>query len=100
LANIANGGQGDEKMTILCVDHHSGYEVGPIVFILGQNIAKYKDMPYGRSADIASSKWPPFFKCNITYLPLFHHGNHRISTTCIIFILSEHVAKYEYMPYG
>ena len=31
----------DEKITVLPVDHH----VGPIVFILGENIAKYKDMP-------------------------------------------------------
>jgi hypothetical protein len=37
----------DEKMTILPVDHH-GHKVGPTVFILGENIAKCKDMPYGR----------------------------------------------------
>jgi hypothetical protein len=53
---IQDGRQGlifDEKMTILPVDHHGGHKVGPIVFILGENIAKCKDMPYGRrSAEI------------------------------------------------
>jgi hypothetical protein len=45
----------DEKMTILPVDHHSGHIVGPIVFTLGKNIAKCKDMPYGRrSAEIGN----------------------------------------------
>ena len=49
----------DEKITILPVDHHGGHKVGPIVFILGENIAKCKDMPYGRrSAEIGNSKWP------------------------------------------
>ena len=33
----------DEKMTILAVDHHGDHKVGPIVFILGKNIAKYKE---------------------------------------------------------
>ncbi len=43
----------DEKITIFPVDHHSGHKVGSIVFILGKNIAKYKDMPRGgRSAEI------------------------------------------------
>jgi hypothetical protein len=36
-----------------------GHKVGPIVFILGKNIAKCKDMPYGRGlAEIRNSKWP------------------------------------------
>jgi hypothetical protein len=49
-------------MTILPVDHHGAHKVGPIVFILGENIAKCKDMPYGRrSAEIGNSKWP--FHC-------------------------------------
>jgi hypothetical protein len=46
---IQDGCQGlifDEKMTILPVDHHVGHKIGPIVVILGMNIAKYKDMPY------------------------------------------------------
>jgi hypothetical protein len=31
-------------------------KVGPIVFILGKNIARYKDQPYGRrSAEIINS---------------------------------------------
>jgi hypothetical protein len=34
------------KITILPVDHHGGHKVGPIVFILDENIAKCKDMPY------------------------------------------------------
>ena len=52
---IQDGRQGlifDEKMTILPVDHH-----GPIVFILGMNIAKYQDMPHEkRLAEIGNSK--------------------------------------------
>jgi hypothetical protein len=45
---------------ILPVDHHGGHRVGPIVFILGEHIAKCNDMPYGRrSAEIGNSKWPP-----------------------------------------
>jgi hypothetical protein len=61
---IQDGHQGlifDEKMTILPLDHHSGH----IVFILSKNIAKCKDMPYGRRvAEIGNSKWPPrgFFR--------------------------------------
>jgi hypothetical protein len=55
---IQDGHQGlifDEKMTILPVDPHGGYKVGPIVFILGENIANCKDMPYGRkSAEIGN----------------------------------------------
>ena len=35
-------------MTILPVNHHGGHNIGPIVFILGMNLAKYKDMPYGK----------------------------------------------------
>jgi hypothetical protein len=50
---IQDGRQGlifDEKMTILPV---GGHKVGSIVFILGKNIAKCKDMQYGRgSAEI------------------------------------------------
>ena len=47
-------------MTILPVDHHGGHKVGPIVFILDENIAKYKDRPQGRRlAGIGKSKWPP-----------------------------------------
>jgi hypothetical protein len=34
----------DEKITILPVDHHNGHKVGPIIFILGPTIAKYKDI--------------------------------------------------------
>jgi hypothetical protein len=60
---IQDGRQGlifDEKMTILPVDHHVGHKIGPIVLILGMNIAKYKDMPYEKVlAEIGNSKWPP-----------------------------------------
>ena len=38
----------DEKITFLHVDHHGGHKVGPIVFILGLNIA-----------EIRNKKWPP-----------------------------------------
>ncbi len=45
---------------MLPVDHRGGHKVGPIVFILRKNIAKCKDMPYGkRSTKIGNSKWPP-----------------------------------------
>ena len=46
-SEIQDGRQGlifDQKMTILPV----GHKIGPIVFILGTNIAKYKDMPYAK----------------------------------------------------
>jgi hypothetical protein len=45
LVKIQDGCQGlifDEKMT---VDHLGDHKVGPIVFILGENIVRYKDMP-------------------------------------------------------
>ena len=49
-----------KKMTILPIDHHGGQKIGPIVFILGTNVTKYKDMPYEkRLAEIGNSKWPP-----------------------------------------
>ncbi len=35
-------------MTILPVDHQGDHKVSHIVFILGENIVKCKDMPYGR----------------------------------------------------
>ncbi len=45
------------KMTILPVDHHGNHKVGPNVFILGENIAKCKDMPKERrTAEIRDSK--------------------------------------------
>jgi hypothetical protein len=37
------GAHFDENITILPVDHHGGHKVGPVVFILGKNIAKCKD---------------------------------------------------------
>jgi hypothetical protein len=47
-------------VTIWSVDYHSGQKVGLIVFILGKNIAKCKDMPYERIlAEIGNSKWMP-----------------------------------------
>jgi hypothetical protein len=60
----------DEKITILPVDHHSGHKVGLIVFILGKNIAKRKDITIVTTEQV------------------------------LFFILSEHVAMYDYMPYG
>jgi hypothetical protein len=85
------------KMTILPLDHHSGHKIGPIVFILGKNIAKCKDMPYERrSAEIGNSKWPPrgffqlIFQCKMTHLPIQYHSDYR--TSPIVIILSEHVA--------
>ena len=52
-------------MTTLPIDHHGGHKIGLIVFILGMNIAKYKDMSYEkRLAESGNSKWPPrgFFR--------------------------------------
>jgi hypothetical protein len=96
---IQDGRQGlifDEKMTILHVDHHGGHKVGPIVFILGENIAKYKDMTHGRSDEIGNSKWPPsgffgsFFTVKMTHLTIHHHGDCRMCP--IVYIFSEYVA--------
>jgi hypothetical protein len=44
-------------MPILPVDHLGDHKVGPIVIILGKNIAKYMYMPCGRRlAEIGNSK--------------------------------------------
>ena len=93
---IQDGRQGlifDEKMTILPVDHHVGHKIGPIVFILGMNIAKYKDIPYEKRLAFFGS----FLTVKMTHLPLDHHSVYKISP--IVFILSEHVAKFDNMPY-
>jgi hypothetical protein len=62
-------------------------------------------MSYGRRlTEIGNSKWPPvgcfgsLFNVKITHLPLDHHSGYRRSHS--VLILSEHVAKYEYMPYN
>ncbi len=39
-----------------------------------------------------------FFTVKITHLPIHHHDNYK--TSRIVFILSEHVAMYDNMPYG
>jgi hypothetical protein len=57
-------------------DHHGGRKVGPIVFTLVMNIAKYKDMP-----------------CD--YIVTTEYN-----VSPIVFILSELVAKSDNMPYG
>jgi hypothetical protein len=47
--DIQNGHQGlifDEKLTRLPIDHHSDHKIGPVVFILCENVIKFKDMPY------------------------------------------------------
>jgi hypothetical protein len=36
-----------KKMTIFPVDHHGDYKISRIVFMLGENFAKNKDLPYG-----------------------------------------------------
>ena len=63
----------DEKITMLHVDLNDGHNIAPIVFLLGRNITKYKDIPNGgRLADIEhNSKWLPggFF------LLIFHSKN-------------------------
>ena len=92
----------NEKVTILPIDHNGGHKIGPIVFILDTNIVKCKDMPYEkRLAEIGNSKWLPrgFFLLisHCTNDTLDHHSIYRISP--IVFILSEHVSKYDNMPY-
>ena len=61
-------------------------------------------MPYEkRLAEIGNSKWPTrgflgsFLTVKITHLPLDRHSVYRISP--IVFILSEHVAKFDNIPY-
>ena len=39
-----------------------------------------------------------FFNVRMTHLPIHYHGDYR--TSPIVFILSEHVAMYDNMPYG
>jgi hypothetical protein len=76
----------DEKITLLPVDHHSGHKVGPIVFILGKNIAKCKDMPYGRrSAEIEKIKngrqgafFGSFFTVKMTHLRIYHQSDYNV----------------------
>ena len=94
----------NEKMTISPVDHHGGHKIGPIVFLLGRNIAKYKDMPYEKrwlKSGIQNGRQEAFFGCFLTvkktHLPLDHHSVYRISP--IVFIVSEHVAQFDNMPY-
>jgi len=44
----ARGSFSNGPITILPVDYHGDHKIGPIVFILSKNIAKYniyKDMP-------------------------------------------------------
>jgi hypothetical protein len=48
LVNIRKKIEMAVKGSLLLVDHHGDHKVGSIVFILGENITKYKDMPYGR----------------------------------------------------
>ncbi len=63
-----------EKMTFLPFDHHGGHNVGPIIFILGKNAVKYKDMPLGKgSAEIRNSKWSPrgFFRVIVSPVRMY-----------------------------
>jgi hypothetical protein len=39
-----------------------------------------------------------FFTVKMTHLPIHHHGDYR--TSHIVFILSEHIAMYDNIPYG
>ena len=61
-------------------------------------------MPYEEMlAEIKNSKWlqrdffSSFLTVKKTHLPLDHHNVYRISP--IVFIVSEHVAKFDNMPY-
>jgi hypothetical protein len=72
-------------ITILTVDYHSNHKIKPVVFILGEKVAKYQNMPCG--------------VLQITHSPLHRHDDYR--TSHIVYISSgEHVAKYEDLPYG
>lgn len=70
---IEYGRQGlicDDKINCCyTVNHHAVHKVGPNVFILGKNTARY-----------------------MIHLPLHHYGDYKIVPT--VFILSEPVAKY------
>jgi hypothetical protein len=94
--------RGSFSMKTLAVDRHSDHTLGPIVFILGMNIARYKDMPHGISfSEIGNSKWPQkgffssYLTLKMTHLSPHHHYGYRMSP--IVFILS---VKYYNMPYG
>jgi hypothetical protein len=89
---VVRGSFSPKKMTNVPVDH-GVHKVGSIVVILGKNIAKCNNMPYGRrSVKIRNSKWPPrlfsgsCFTIKMTHLPLRHHGDNIISP--IVFILN------------
>jgi hypothetical protein len=95
----------DEKMTILPVDHHSGHKVGPIVFKLVRILLSVRtchmeevrlksEIQNGRQRTFFGS----FFTVKMTRLPIHRHDSCRMSP--IVFILSEHVAMYDNMPYG
>jgi hypothetical protein len=66
----------------LPVDHHGDHKIGPIVVILGMNIVKYEDMPYGKNwlkSEIQNGCQEAFFgsfhTVKMTHLPLHHHGD-------------------------
>jgi hypothetical protein len=88
---IQDGRQGlifDEKMTILPVDQH-GHKVGPIVFILGENIAMYRE-ENRRKSEIQNGCCDTFFRLffnvKMTHLPLLqYHGDCRMSPIVSIY---------------
>ena len=71
------------KIVMLPVDHHGDYRISHIVYLLGENVAKYKNMSYG--CDLLKSKiqhcrqvFIAFFNVKVTHLPLDHDGDYRM----------------------
>ena len=71
---------------MLPVDHYGDYTINHIVYLLGENVSKYKNMSYG--CDLLKSEiqncrqeavFIAFFNIKMTDLPLDHDGDHRMS---------------------
>ena len=72
----------DTKITILAVDHHCDHRVSLIVFILGQKVAKYMDIPCEKDwlkleikKAVQEAVFSLFVTVKMTHLSLDHHGD-------------------------
>ncbi len=80
-------------MTILPFDHHGDHRVGPNCFHVEEDRLK-SEIKNGHQ----EAFYRLIFHCKNESLPLHHHGDYIMSP--IVFILSEHVARYDNMQYG
>ena len=71
---------------MLPVYHHGDYTISHIVYLLGENVAKYKNMSYGCDLlkwEIQNCRQEAVFIafCNVkvTHFPLDHDGDDRMS---------------------